>query len=359
MGVTIQKTEAENVLRAAYESASMGGDFPEEWTLLAKTLREDDAPKTYTAALVTELLARSCDEQIDPQSIKMKYGDRCFSLRSLCHGVVVPLSSALGFDLGATGPEPINNQPFFRYQHFSEIDAVLGKARPYLERLRSALAKVDEEDYSTAEAFAALAAVLTVCIAVAEKRRRVTVGGAIVEASLISATQDFVTSGSDVPRKLQACVAAGLDMAYGEVISRRVNDPSRDLPGDVQVISNGEPLLTVEVRGKKVTVEALDQFVGKAAYAGFRRVALMVDAVAHASLVMTDESILELERKYACLVKVNENVSSFLRDVFIWSARDTHSILSSFPEALYRRMVEIEVRDAEIERWVRQFPEDR
>ncbi|WEO95346.1 restriction endonuclease, SacI family [Streptomyces sp. FXJ1.172] len=358
MGITIKKSEAEKVLRAAYEAASEGDCFLDDWKFLATSLREADAPRTYTAALVTALLARACDESVDPLSIKEKYGERAFSLRTLCHGVVVPMSVDLGFDLGATGREPINNQPFFRYDHYSEIVRVTTKARPYLDRVSSALARVDEQNFSTEDSFHALVAVLAVCIDVANKKRRVAVGSAIVEASLIAETQRFVVSGHDVPRKLQACVAAGLDMAYDDVISRRINDPSRDLPGDVQVIVDGYPLLTVEVRGKSVSQEGLEQFVRSATDAGFRRVALMVDAASHVSLTSFGEPTSELEWKYECIVKVNESVSSFLRDVFVWSPLDTDSILSAFPEAMYRRMIEIEVRDSEMERWTQLFPED-
>ncbi|MFE9248230.1 restriction endonuclease, SacI family [Streptomyces sp. NPDC007088] len=358
MGITIKKSTAEQVLRKAYEAAASDDVFLEDWTFLATSLREVDAPRTYTAALVTALLARACDDRVDPRSIKEKYDDRAFSLRTLCHGVVVPMSVELGFDLGATGREPINNQPFFRYDHYSEIVRVRTKARPYLDRVSSALARVDEEDYSTEESFQALVAVLAVCISVANKKQRVAVGSAIVEASLIAETQSFVVSGNDIPRKLQACVAAGLDMVYSEVISRRINDPSRDFPGDVQVLLDGDPLLTVEVRGKSVSGEGLEQFVSSAAYAGFRRVALMVDAASHVSLMSADDLTSALERKYECIVKVNESVSSFLRDVFVWSPRDTHSILSDFPEAMYRRMVEIEVRETEMERWAQLFPAD-
>ncbi len=84
----------------------------------------------------------------------------------------------------------------------------------------------------------------------------------------------------------------------------------------------------------------------------------MVDAASHVSLMSADDLTGALERKYECIVKVNESVSSFLRDVFVWSPRDTHSILSAFPEAMYRRMIEIEVRDTEMERWAQLFPED-
>ncbi|MFI0260921.1 restriction endonuclease, SacI family [Streptomyces sp. NPDC017056] len=358
MGIRIEKSEAEQVLRKAHEAAASGDDFVEYWTSLASSLREVNAPKTYTAALVTALLARSCDDRVDPRSIKEKYGDNAFSLRTLCHGVVVPMSVELGFDLGATGREPINNQPFFRYDHYSEIVRVTKKARPYLNRVSDALAWVGEEGFSTEESFQALIAVLAVCIDVANKKRRVAVGGATVEASMISETQNFVVSGYDVPRKLQACVAAGLDMVYSEVISRRINDPSRDFPGDVQIILDSDPLLTVEVRGKSVSGEELEQFVSRAAYAGFRRVALMVDAASHVSLMSAADLTSDLERKYECIVKVNESVSSFLRDVFAWSSRDTHSILSTFPERMYRRMMEIEVRDSEMERWAQLFPEE-
>ncbi|MFD6495732.1 restriction endonuclease, SacI family [Streptomyces sp. NPDC060188] len=358
MGITIKKSEALQVLRKAYDAAASGDYLLEEWTSLATSLREEDAPKTYTAALVTALLARACDEKVDPRSIKEKYGDRAFSLRTLCHGVVVPVSVELGFDLGATGREPINNQPFFRYDHYSEIARVTTKARPYLNRVDSALARVDEEGFSTEDSFQALVAVLAVCIAIANKKRRTSVGSAIVEASLIAETQNFVVTGYDIPRKLQACVAAGLDMAYGEVVSRRINDPSRDLPGDVQVLLDGSPLLTVEVRGKSVSGAELEQFVSSAAAAGFSRAALMVDTSTHVSLLSADDLATELERKYECIVKVNESVSSFLRDIFVWSARDTHSILSAFPEAVYRRMIEIEVRDTELDRWGQLFPEE-
>lgn len=355
MGITIEKKKAQQVVKEAHFAALSYADSPNEWTELARTLREDKAPRTYTAALGASLLARACTEEADPLSIKEKYSDRSFSLRTLCHTVLVPASVELGFDIGATGREPINNQPFFRYDHYDEVERIKSSARPYFKRLRDALAST--EMYSERESFHALVAVLSVCIEAAQKKQRAVAGSSIVESSLIRHTQNFVTSGPDIPRKLQACAAAGLDMAYDHVASRRINDPSRDIPGDVHVFSNDSPTLAVEVRGKAVTASELEQFVRNVAAANIPRAALLVENNLHTKLPLDDLAI-DLENRFDCLVKINESISSFLRDVFVWSTQDTVHILGTFPQRMFVRMSEIEVRQSEIDRWADYFPSD-
>ncbi|MFG3123273.1 restriction endonuclease, SacI family [Streptomyces sp. NPDC048201] len=359
MGIRIDKRTADHVLRAAFAKAMNASDLPEYWIHLARTLREVRAPRTYTPALCVALLARACNDSVDPLSIKEEYSDRTYSHRTLAHGVLVPVSVELGFDLKATGREPLNNQPFFRYDHISEIERILPSARPYFERLQSALQMVDAEGYTRQQARSALAAVLTVCIEANRKKQRVVSGSAIVEASLIAQTEVFVTSGVDIPRKLQACVAAALDMTYPEVASRRLNDPSRDFPGDVHALrKDGSPLLAVEVRGKPVTPEELEQFVRSVTDAGIPRSALVVHAVGHKSLLLNETTAIRLEQKYGRVVKISESVSSFMRDLFVWSSHDTLEILSSFPDGMYKRMSEIEVAEQELDRWANLFPDE-
>lgn len=356
MGIAISKILASGVLKSAYAEALSRDDLPEYWIFLAQTLREEKAPRTYTPALCTALLARACDESVDPLSIKEKFSDRSFSLRTLGHSILVPISVELGFDLKATGREPLNNQPFFRYDHYSTVERIQSSARPYFERLHRALEAVDVEGYSREEAQSALAAVLSVCIEAGQKKRRVISGSTLVESSLIAQTELYVTSGRDVPRKLQACVAAALDMTFERVISRRLNDPSRDFPGDVHVLRlDGTPLLAVEVRGKSVSGEELEQFVRSAAAADIPRTALVVHAASHKSLLTDSLITSDLERYYERVVKVNENVSSFLRDIFAWSDCDVAEILSFFPNAMYQRMLEIEVGQLELDRWADLF----
>ncbi|GAA2112078.1 restriction endonuclease, SacI family [Streptomyces synnematoformans] len=358
MGITIDKDLARSAVRAAFDLAQSDRDLPEKWTHLARILREAEASRTFTPALCTALLARACDQSVDPLSIKSGFSTRTYSLRSLCHEVLVPLSVELNFDLRATGREPVNNQPFFRYDHFSEISKVRDSARPYLVRLEAALQEVDDLNYTCSDALSALAATIRVCVIAADKKQRSVAGSSLVESSLIVQTEDFVNSGEDIPRKLQACVAAGLDMVYGNVKSRRLNDPSRDVPGDVHVFMSDGIQLAVEVRGKSVSAQELEQFVRSVANVDIPRASLVVDAANHKRISNEDLLALSLERKYGRLVKINESVSSFLRDAFAWSSRSAVEILLEFPDAMYKRMSEIEVRQSELDLWADLFADD-
>ncbi|MDA2809398.1 restriction endonuclease, SacI family [Nocardiopsis sp. RSe5-2] len=349
MGVRIDKAKAQLVLEDAYRASGGNSALPVEWEELARYLREQDSPKTYTAALTTALLARACNEEVDPLSIKEKYSSRSFSLRTLCHTVVVPYSVELGFDIGATGREPINNQPFFRYDHYDQIERIQGRARPYFERLRRALLDVDLDEYSEERAFESLAAVIKICREYNKSERLDILPEASSEVQIIRLAQEFVTTGPEVPKKLQACVAAALDIVCENVISRRLNDPSRDVPGDVQAVSGKKPFLAVEVRGKAVSKSELEQFVRSARQSGIPRACLVVDSPFHESLPPVYVS--ELEAKYDCLVEVEESVSSFLRSTFFYPDC-LPLVLKQFPVRMLRRMEEIEVQAPVIDSWI-------
>lgn len=356
MGVRIHKEVARACLLEAYRRAIEDVELPQEWIDISRYLREEKAPRTYTPALGAALLARSCTDEVDPLSIKAEYGERSFSLRTLCHGTLVPVSVELGFDLYASGREPLNNQPFFRYDHYDNIERIHPRSRPYFDRLREMVSRLDH--YSTDEALIALSAFMRVCIEAADRKIRKVAGSRLVESSLISLTQEYVTTGSDIPKKLQACVAAALDVIHSDVISRRINDPSRDFPGDVQVRVNGDVLLSVEVRGKRVPEAELEQFVRSVSDAGIPRAALVVDHPAHTPL---DRPFLifELEQRFSVLVNIRESVSDFLRDIFGWSGEPIVKVVMEFPGLFYRRLQEIEVHVSEIERWINLFPDDR
>jgi hypothetical protein len=123
--------------------------------------------KTYAPALGTVLLARATDARIDPFSIKAEYGENTYSLRTLCHEVLVPAAREFGFSIRSTGREPLNNEPFFRYAHMTQIDRVRDKLG--FEQFMSGIAKVDELDQS--QALGALAAFLRIAISTARQQR--------------------------------------------------------------------------------------------------------------------------------------------------------------------------------------------
>lgn len=355
MAIRIPPTAARAELEEAYKVALNDVRLPEKWLDIATSLRKNRGPRTYVPALGTALLARACNDTVDALSIKANYANNSYSARTLCHGVLVPSSVEHGFDLYATGREPLNNQPFFRYDHYTTVERIASDSRPFWDILFGAVSELNS--YSRYEARLALAAFLRVALEAARVKQKRIGGSAIVESSLVALCREFVTTGFDIPRKLQACVAAGLDLCHADVRSRRLNDPSRDVPGDVHVYVEQMAVLAVEVRGKPVKSHELRQFVHRVADARIGRAALVVDCADHSRLPL-DSLVPELERESGELVMVAEGLDDFLRWSFGWSGKTVSHVLSIFPELVYNRMVEIEVDDAELERWTTVFPED-
>jgi SacI restriction endonuclease len=162
MGITISQSAARQRLAQAFAWASSDKPVPDIWAEFARqTFRM--ASKTYTPALGTVLLARATDDRVDPLSIKTEYGPNTYNLRTVGHEVLVPAARTMGFSIRNTGREPLNNQPFFRYDHMSEIHRVRDKSAQ--AQFVSGVTKIGELDRD--EALAALAAFLRVAIAVA------------------------------------------------------------------------------------------------------------------------------------------------------------------------------------------------
>ncbi len=55
--------------------------------------------------------------------------------RGLAHGVLVPHAPHLDINLGVTGREPLNNQPYFRIKRVETDMPVHGNARPAIDAL--------------------------------------------------------------------------------------------------------------------------------------------------------------------------------------------------------------------------------
>ncbi|RYJ30999.1 serine/threonine protein kinase [Streptomyces sp. L-9-10] len=161
MGVKLDLDAARQILDDAYVQAVEATSLPDTWLNFSRSLRQEGAPRTYTPALGTALLARACDVAVDPRSIKEAYSTRSYSARTLCHRVLVPAAAGLGFDLYTTGREPLNNQPFFRYSHYDEISRLPPEHSMHFGRLNDALRVL--EQHSPKECKLALMAFLKVC----------------------------------------------------------------------------------------------------------------------------------------------------------------------------------------------------
>ncbi|MEE9394001.1 MAG: restriction endonuclease, SacI family [Planctomycetota bacterium] len=74
------------------------------------------------AFLGTAILARTVDSEVDVRSINQREGSaRPYSARMLAEKVWVPARAKMSVDLGANGPNPFNNSPFFNKDGLEEV----------------------------------------------------------------------------------------------------------------------------------------------------------------------------------------------------------------------------------------------
>src|SRR5271155_1558601 len=161
--------------------------------------------RTHIAFLGTALLAKAVTLDVDVFAVKARSNDPgVYSARGLGHGVLVPLAPQLGINLGVTGREPLNNQPYFRIMRVSRDIPIHGNARPALEAVCDLL-EIISKFKTTEEARAALRAFIHV-------RRRynpaygklVAVSEAISPDRLVAVIETFVAADAEGGKRAQA-----------------------------------------------------------------------------------------------------------------------------------------------------------
>lgn len=354
MGIRIDKQTAERRLEEAIEWAKSGREVPDKWVEL--TERMELAPsKTYTPALGTALLAKATDPRIDALSIKQDYSDTTYSQRILCHGVLVPGAVRYGFSIRNTKREPLNNQPFFRYDHIEEIDRVRGQSLIFLDELRDGLRELDSYNESTA--VAALAAFLRVRFKYLPELESFELTSEVHDISwLISRVEDFLEEEGDRPRRTQALVAAAFDAIYRNIKTRGLNDPSRDFPGDIQALAGKKPIMSTEVRAKLVPETEVRSFVGELRSARISRGFIVVIHPTHQALPRLDLSEWAWNKHHVVLTII-ESAAELIRSVAAWSPISVGDVLNSFPVRVAERLIEIEATALSHGRWKELFVE--
>ncbi len=352
MGLKVDKAKSEQILELAVSRAVSGGPLPEEW--IRWTKRVDASPSlTFTAALGTALLAKATNPLVDALSLKASAGPSAYSARNIGHGVLVPGAVRYGFDLRATGREPLNNQPFFQNDRIDTIERIHVNARPFLPDLIAACRAINELD--SEEAQLALAAFIRVRMAAAHARQAMEVSqSSFPIGDLIESTSEFISSNPEHGRRGQAFVAAAFDLASPTVRSARVNDPSRNFPGDVQVLENDVVVLAVEVRQKTVSFEEALQFAES-----LKKGKVLKGLVAMLSpdqkRLDAGNLLTEAESRHGVVLGASYGVQDVLLDVSIWGGISLAEIGAMFPERMLRRLEEIETSENGIRDWVSRF----
>ena len=128
VGITIPAERLRRVLEQALTLAESDVELPSIWVDRVNRIGESPS-KTYVAALGTAL-AKATDPSVDALTIKSKAGANAYSMRGVAK-VLVEGASRYGFHLGRTGPEPLNNQPWFGVDRVDKIDNLKADALPY------------------------------------------------------------------------------------------------------------------------------------------------------------------------------------------------------------------------------------
>src|SRR5262249_9789254 len=154
------------------------------------------------------------------------------------HSVLVPLAAELGFSIGVTGREPLNNQPYFRMTRLGDDTPVHEGGRAaftFMEELVAELSTLKTE----ADAREALRAFIAVRRAYGPKYAAKEGGTQIAPEQLVSVIKALIRDDSEGGKRAQAVVAGLMDVFAGidRVESGRINDPSRKYPGDVCIQS--------------------------------------------------------------------------------------------------------------------------
>lgn len=349
MPIKIDYAEAERVLLEALTTAQAGSGLPVTWISHARTVFALEH-KTWTPALATLLLAKATDERVDALSIKAEASNpNAYSLRGLGHKVIVPAALAHNFSIRNTGREPLNNQPFFRYDRIDKIDRVRNSddLSYFVEIAKSA------DDLSAEQAKLALASFLKVALDVNAKAQRVKVKtDGLTPIGVRIAAQDFLRyDATDRPQRLQAFAAACLDLLFDEVKTRRINDPSRDFPGDLHAIDGSTVVLAMEVRGKAVSYADLSSFAHSCAEANLHRAVMFVDAPQQSELdaksISREAGLEEVQ------VELFTCAADLLLSALLWAHLPQDKAIQNFSQGLLSRLREIEVSIPTLEEWTR------
>lgn len=358
--IKIDQEAARKTLERAADLAEQG-KASRAWCERIRRLSEicAKANRTHVAFIGTALLARATDPRADVHSLHVQAGTRgAYSARSVAKEVLVPMSRALGIDLGVTGREPLNNQPYFRYHQVSLQMTVKGNARAALKavcEMLDELALVRDQS----KALAALAAFVEVrrgywAPALAYIVPETTFG----MEELVEQIEAFVAANSEGGRRAQAVAAALMDVAEGpeNVATARINDPDRNFPGDVATYTTADHeddrklTRVIEVRDKPVPDADLLSFATKAARFSVARAAVL--AVSPQQPQFDATAAQREARAEGVTLEPFVGWREFVRQLFFWLRSDAIDPVKEAHERIYARLVELECSRESQENWL-------
>lgn len=348
MGIRIPASRLAATLEQAVVLAESDTELPTIW--LERVARIAECPsKTYIAALGTALLAKAAEPRVDALTVKSKAGPTAYSMRGVVK-MLVEKAPLYGYHLGRTGPEPLNNQPWFSSDRVDRFENVRKDVAPYQREMVRYLTELNSA--TADEALRALAAFLRLRIRVAENERAVS-ERLRAEASddlgqLIETLTIFLRDDPEGGRRGQALVAALLDLAHDEVSLTAINSP---VGLDVTISDEGRLLLGVEVKQKAVVEAAALHLAEEASRRGADKAILV--ALAHDQRALDRERIRrEAFREHRVITWVWESVGELVTEIALQAPISAAEFAHDVPARYLKRMQEHDVSPEGLQYWV-------
>jgi hypothetical protein len=309
--------------------------------------------KSYIAVLGNAMLAKASNRRVDVFSLKA--GDQspgAYDARRPAENVLVPASQTHRFSLGATGPQPLNNQPFFRSYRIDTSMKVKANAKPVLSELIKLLHEVSL--CNRADAVLALAAFIVVRREYVPTYAAITGSLAVGTAGeLASVLRSFVGERSDGGARAQASTGGLFDAWFSAERVRvgKKNEPDRKVPGDVAIQDkpSGKYTRVFEVRDKVVPLHAALAFIAKVAGSGIARAGIVAVATDQKSL---DHAELDIRAREAGIdLQLFTGWIDLVRAVVFAAETRELATVESAVARIRVRLIELEVPTTTVSRW--------
>lgn len=338
-----------------------GGHKPSrQWVDAIATLSrqsEEAGIRTHIAFVGTAILAKAAIPGVDVYAHKTNSAkEGAYNARGVVD-VLVKAAKELGMHIGTTGPEPLNNQPYFgikgRIMPEELFKASKKKAWPVIETELQILDRLQKG--SQDEALEALRAFIFVRRQYKTSYPTLESGASLkVVGNLIESIEAFVKDASEGGKRAQAVAAGVMDLAFGRenVLVTRVNASSKRLPGDVGVRSpTGDLWRAVEVRDKMSDAARVIKAVEQAAKAGVSVLGFL--AVAHKQPEL-DAAELESEARLRGVdLHLYIGWKGFVRNAIFWHGKPAEAATAAVVAHVRDRLIEIEASAFAVELWLK------
>jgi hypothetical protein len=305
--------------------------------------------------LGTAILAKSINSDVDLFAIKPTHAVgnlSAYSARSLCHSVLVPLAAELGINIGVTGREPLNNQPYFRMTRLGDGTPVHSGGRAAFDFMVELVTELQ-----TMQSVSMACVALRAFVAVRRRYQpRYTTGNGTVTVTpetLAANVARLVSDNSEHGSRAQAVVAGLFDVFAGaeRVESGRINDPSRKYPGDVCVrsLDGSRWEKAVEVRDKPVKTSDVHIFCKKCVGMDVREAAVVMVAPNQAPL--DGDALQKWAAEFGIGLTLFYGWQNFVDQVLFWAPMAKPDAVTFAVERVEARLVTVEASPGAVALW--------